>query len=451
MVGKKSIFNKLIGSFIVYAVAFVLTFIVCLLLEGIALGDGNPQNIHPNSIIDDYGRVVNLEYAQRLGGWVEELDETYQVVQTYGEKRTENMSYTEEEILRLTAVYGDTDYIGFYIQPEQSDKRFLCIYHREVMGINTSIIINEIDSYGSPNFFILFFPLLGVEILFISLYLKRKIKTPLDRIVKGMEQLKAGDDSARIDIRTEAEFEKIVDTFNLMAQQLEAEKAEKEVMAHKKNQLLLELSHDIKTPIATIKSYANALEAGLVPKEKVQNYYQTIDRKADRVQKLSDDMFVMLKMDNPGYSLYCERVDMCEYLRQICAEYYDEISDGGFAFAVDIPEEEIFASIDKNLFARVVGNLLSNAQKYNRAGKDISIELVSERGKIVLTVSDDGEEIGEEFAERMFEAFSREDKSRKTDGGTGLGLAISRIIVEKHGGSIRYLRRNDRNLFVVEL
>ncbi|MDE6517665.1 MAG: ATP-binding protein, partial [Acetatifactor sp.] len=69
----------------------------------------------------------------------------------------------------------------------------------------------------------------------------------------------------------------------------------------------------------------------------------------------------------------------------------------------------------------------------------------------LLAVSDDGQEIDRAFAEQMFQAFSRGDLSRKTDGGTGLGLAISRIIVEKHKGTIRYCRRDGKNVFAVEL
>ena len=118
-------------------------------------------------------------------------------------------------------------------------------------------------------------------------------------------------------------------------------------MTQKKNQMLLELSHDIKTPISTIKSCANALEEGLVPIEKVPEYYHIIEAKADRVQALSEDMFVMLKMDNPDYRINPETVNLCEYLRQLCAEYYDEITEAGFEFIIDIPETQINAEITK--------------------------------------------------------------------------------------------------------
>ena len=460
---KKSIFTKLMGSFILYVVILFFTFAVYLLLEAVLIGEGNPANLYPYQIIDENGNVAGIEILEKMGGWVEELEEggregmvsasgtdqggSYHVIRIYGEKKNDSHIYSAQDLLELTAPYGETAYIGFFVQPENSLQKFLCFYDRAVMQVSATVNLNYVEDYGIPDIFILFFPSALLEILLISLYLKRKIKNPLDRIMAGMEDLKSGNTGARIDIKTEAEFEKIVDTFNLMAQQLEDEKAQKELLIRKKNQMLLELSHDIRTPVATIKSYANALEAGLVPEERIESVYRTIDRKADRVEKLSGDMFMMLKMDNPDYELRMETVNLCELLRQLCVEYYDEITEAGFDFVIDIPDMEIPVSADVDLLSRVISNLLSNAFRYNKSGKVIAVSMSGESGKAVLSVSDDGEEVDRAFAGQMFHAFSRGDFSRKTDGGTGLGLAISRIIMEKHGGSIGYCRRDGKNVF----
>ena len=464
---KKSIFTKLMGSFILYVVILFFTFAVYLLLEAVLIGAGNPANLYPYQIIDENGNVAGIEILEKMGGWVEELEEggregmvsasgtdqggSYHVIRIYGEKKNDSHIYSAQDLLELTAPYGETAYIGFFVQPENSLQKFLCFYDRAVMQVSATVNLNYVEDYGIPDIFILFFPSALLEILLISLYLKRKIKNPLDRIMAGMEDLKSGNTGARIDIKTEAEFEKIVDTFNLMAQQLEDEKAQKELLIRKKNQMLLELSHDIRTPVATIKSYANALEAGLVPEERIESVYRTIDRKADRVEKLSGDMFMMLKMDNPDYELRMETVNLCELLRQLCVEYYDEITEAGFDFVIDIPDMEIPVSADVDLLSRVISNLLSNALRYNKSGKVIAVSMSGESGKAVLSVSDDGEEVDRAFAGQMFHAFSRGDFSRKTDGGTGLGLAISRIIMEKHGGSIGYCRRDGKNVFAAML
>ncbi len=455
---KKSIFTKLIGCFVLYVVVMIVTFVICLLLETVLITKGDPTSLYPYGIIDEDGNVAGMEILQKIGGWVEELEDGetggdgfYHVARVYGEKKTGKESYSLQDLLELTAPFEETKYIGFFIQPENSPKKYLCFYDRALMQVSVTMNLNNIGEYDIPDIFPLFFPISILEILLISLYLKRKIKKPLDQIIAGMEDLRSGNSGARIDIKTEAEFDKIVDTFNLMAQQLEDEKAQRESLIRKKNQMLLELSHDIRTPIATIKSYANALEAGLVPQERIGSVYHTIDSKADRVEKLSDDMFMMLKMDNPDYEMHLDTINFCEFLRQLCAEYYGEITEAGFDFGIEIPDGEIRVSADRNLFSRVVANLLTNALKYNKTGKVIAVSLSCECGRAHLVVSDDGQEIDGAFARQMFQAFSRGDSSRKTDGGTGLGLAISRIIVEKHGGSISYCRRDGKNVFAVEL
>ena len=83
---RKSIFTKLIGSFILYAVATVLTFILCLLLSVVFIGEGDLNRVRPDNVIDENGNVINLDIAQKIGGWVEELDSSYNVINIYGEK-----------------------------------------------------------------------------------------------------------------------------------------------------------------------------------------------------------------------------------------------------------------------------------------------------------------------------------------------------------------------------
>lgn len=445
---RKSIFSKLIGSFILFAVAIAVTFALCLLLEMTFIGGGDIGKLTPDAIIDEYGNVMDIETVGMLGGWIEELDENDNILRVYGDKKTAVLHYDTDELLRLTSMYSDYEFVGIYVAPESSERRFLCVYDRKIVQPVMNVILNNIPSQGQPGFLMLFIPLSIAEIVLISLYHRRKIKRPLDSIIAGMESLKSGNSSARIDIRTEAEFEEIVETFNIMADRLEREKTEKERLTQSKNRMLLELSHDIRTPVATIKSCANALEAGLVPEERIQRYYRTIDAKADRVRILSDDMFTMLKMDTPDYTLNLEWTNMCEFLRRLCAEYYDEVTEAGFEFIVDIPENDIFTEIDVKMFPRVVGNLLSNAVRYNDTGSTISARLAADK-MLTIEIADDGQPIA--LAEEVFTAFSRGDKARRTDGGMGLGLAISKLIVEKHGGKLGYFREGKENVFRVKL
>jgi signal transduction histidine kinase len=289
------------------------------------------------------------------------------------------------------------------------------------------------------------------EVLLISLYLKRHIDKPIKQLMSGMDEVSNGERDVVLDYNTDKEFEDIRDKFNRMARKLKESEAEKHQIEQRRNQMLLELAHDIKNPVASIKSSVTALNEGLVSDDKLKDYYRTIDMKAERIRTLTEDMNTSLKLESDSYELVREEKDVCEIVRRICVEFYEDITATGKDFDINIPEEPCMASVDEKLFGRVINNLLANANKYNSSGKLIVLNLSSENSEILIEVMDDGEAIDEEFVPKMFDEFARGDKTRKTDGGTGLGLAISRKIMEKHNGSLKYIRAEEMNCFCVRL
>jgi signal transduction histidine kinase len=282
----------------------------------------------------------------------------------------------------------------------------------------------------------------------MSYYLSSTIKKPLKKMTDGMERVRQGEEGVRLMFDAKAEFAQIKDIFNLMMERLEKEKAEKLCNERKKNQLLLDLSHDIKTPISTIKSYANALQANLVPEEEKEKIYAMIDVKANRVNSLIEDIFLMLKLDRPEYAVEKEKLDLCELLREICTEYYDEITDRGYDFEIRIPEDRVEVNVDAKLFSRVIGNLLTNAMKYNKTGRYIGIACDL---KARIEVLDDGAPIPESLKKSLFDAFVRGDEARTSVGGTGLGLSIAKTIISRHGGRIEYMRKGAYNCFMIQM
>ncbi len=445
---QKSIFSKLMVSFVLYVVLLLLILVGAVLVESLLISRGQ-FDFDPYRIIDENGNVGQVDTLNAIGGWVEELDADNRVIQVYGTKQTNVEQYTWEEILQLTSTEEDGPYIGMYISRNEGEKRFLAIYPTEVMTVNRTIIINGAEENSGIHMLCIILILFGLVTFLMSTYLRRKIKRPLNAIVDGMQQLQSGNDGARINVKTEAEFQQIVDQFNDMAEELEREKKEKDSITKQKNQTILELSHDLKTPVATIKSYANALKDDLVPEEKKRDIYELIDKKADRVKILTEDMFQLLKMDSPDYQVYPERVEMTEFIRRLVAETYDEVTGNGFSYTFDITDTRQYALLDMSLMSRVFFNLVSNAVKYNKTGQEVHVSLEQCKDNICFCVADDGEKISSEFADQLFRPFARGDQARKTDGGTGLGLAIVKLIVEKHGGSISYRREGDRNVFAV--
>ena len=147
-------------------------------------------------------------------------------------------------------------------------------------------------------------------------------------------------------------------------------------------------------------------------------------------------LFEYAKLNSTGFSLDKKQIDLCELLRENAAEMYADAEEKGLEILAEIPEEAIPVMADPVQLSRAVGNLLTNAIRYNEAGTKILVGLSAparETGDICLVIADTGAAIPAEMAEKIFEPFYRGDKARTTDGGSGLGLSIAGTIVRMHG------------------
>lgn len=467
-----SIFSKLIGSYIIFAViAIVIAVVVMLVSFFISLGGAVNPDFPGLTILED-GSIGNLDEVKALGGWVEELNAEYTVLQVYGDKKTGGMQYTLKQLVDETDRMNGLD--DYYLYWQQKDGGYYLMYYpREAFTITYNFEVGHVftsNVSSGAGLIILLFLLL--DLFCVSFYISRKIRRPLNNLISGMKRVEQGEEQVELSMQTEREFLEIQEAFNHMTEQLHAQKAENEKMSKSRQKMLLELSHDIKTPVATIKSYAYALQEGMVPEDELAKYYQTIALKADRVNTMSEDLFTMLKMESADYQLERKPLDIAELTRQICAEFYEEIVEAGFDFEINIPEESVLVNGDEKLLTRVISNLLINAKKYNQTGKQIELvlevgkpEMVShlcgqeaisgisqEEGEIVVVrILDDGMPIEASVRETMFHAFVRGESARSTKGGTGLGLAIAKAVMEKHGGSISYAERDGKNVFELEM
>ena len=328
----------------------------------------------------------------------------------------------ERELLEATALNDDGgDYWVFWESYDGGS--YLFVYPSDAMKLTFNFELEASDMSGAENAMIVVMVLMLIaESVLVSFYIYRKIKKPLKQTVEGMQRVTLGEQRVHLSFRAEGEFTEIQDAFNLMIDRLEAEQSEKEKLQKERHQMRLELSHDLKTPLATIKSSAAALVEGVVAEEEKERYYQTIVAKSDRVNTMADDMFTMLKMESSDYQPRLIRMDFCEFVRQICVEDYEEMEQAEFSVQIGIPEEPVWVLADDKLLARVVANFITNAVKYNKTGKEISV-----------TVKREG------------------DASRSTSGGTGLGLAIAKGIARKHGGDVGYLYEHGKNKFFLRL
>lgn len=217
----------------------------------------------------------------------------------------------------------------------------------------------------------------------------------------------------------------------------EHDRKQREEFTKKRNLLLSDITHDLKTPITTVAGYVQALNDGMVKDpEKQRQYLAAIRQKSLEMSELITLLFNYVKLDSEGFDLQKERVNITEFVLQIAAGAYTDIEKAGMELEVDIPEEAGYAEVDKAQFTRALTNLITNAVKHNNPGTRIKITMKEMLGCWVIRVMDSGEKIDETLVEHLFDPFVMGDESRNSRGGTGLGLSVSKKVIEMHGGKL---------------
>ena len=283
--------------------------------------------------------------------------------------------------------------------------------------------------------FVILLPYLVAALAFGRM-VSKKVEGPIHRLTKGMEQVSEGKLETRLTFETEHEFIQMRNTFNEMAEQMEQNAKDKMEFENRKNTLLSDIAHDLKTPITTISGYATALIDGLVksPEKEVQ-YLEAIKAKSLRMDELIMLLFEYVKLDSVGFALSREKLDLAELLRENIALLYTDFETKKMEINMDIPTEAVNYEVDRIQFSRVIANLLNNAIRYNPEGSLVTIKLfVGDCIKIVI--ADNGAPIGEEIVGHIFEPFVTGDESRNTKSGSGLGLSIAKKVVIMHGGNL---------------
>ena len=199
------------------------------------------------------------------------------------------------------------------------------------------------------------------------------------------------------------------------------------------------VSHELRTPLTTIKNYLETLLNGAQEKPAVRvRFLEVLDKEADRMVRMVKDLLVLSRLDSPDAGLLKEEVEIAALIREVVEQVSLEGASREIRLRTFLPQQKLFAALERNMIVQLLLILLDNALKYTAAGGEVLISAGrNDDGYIYITVKDTGIGIPVDELDRVFERFYRVDKARSRDsGGTGLGLSIARQIAESHGGSI---------------
>lgn len=275
----------------------------------------------------------------------------------------------------------------------------------------------------------------------------------LDHIIGELHYIAQGHLEHRIPFRVNGNQQHVITSVNALVDTITQAMQEERASEKSKDELITNVSHDLRTPLTSIIGYLGLIEDHQYQSEEdIVKYSHIAYDKAKQMKNLVEDLFEYTKVQQHGAPVNLMTVDLGQLLEQVGASFELEADKKGIAINVSCEPTPLSITADPEKLGRLFSNLVANALKYGHGASYIHLTAKQLGEKVVITVADDGEKIPAKSVKHLFERFYRVESSRnKATGGTGLGLAIVQSIVELHHGSVTARSDDQETAFVVTL
>lgn len=295
------------------------------------------------------------------------------------------------------------------------------------------------------------FLVIGFIILFLIFYnlLVKRMLHYLSSVEAAIDAIQREDDEQIVLV---PELKPLEDKLMALRATLKRKEMETAISEQKKNDLVVYLAHDLKTPLTSIIAYLTMLDQRKsMPDEDREKYIHVTFEKASRLRELINEFFEITRFNLQDIVLEKEQLNLSFLLEQLADESYGVLKDKYLTCSVKT-DDDLMVMGDPDKLARVFDNLLRNAIAYSYTDTEIEIEARAKGTDIVITFENQGHEIPEQNLKLIFEKFYRVDNARSSQtGGSGLGLSIAKRIVELHGGIIEATSDWEKTTFTVVL
>lgn len=298
-----------------------------------------------------------------------------------------------------------------------------------------------------------FLGIAGAVIYSIVLYFlvrkyARQIQGQYRRILDAAGHMAKGELQISLDEKDMGIFQPLAAQMNQVQEGFSRAVAEEAKSQNMKTELITNVSHDLKTPLTAIITYIDLLKQEDLTEEQRTEYVGTLERKADRLKVLIEDLFEVSKAASNNLIMNYADVDLGNLIKQVRLENEEKIIDSGLDFRWKLPEEKVILRLDPNRTYRIIDNLIQNILKYAMPHSRVYIDLEKSEAQVQVTFRNISAQEMHFQADEITERFVRGDLSRNTEG-SGLGLAIARSFTELQGGTFRV--EIDGDLFKVLL
>ena len=271
---------------------------------------------------------------------------------------------------------------------------------------------------------------MGIAVIIVTYSSQKLVIKPLEEINNAAKRLAIGDVKKRVEIQQENEIGELANSFNIMAESIEkSDVTRKEFISN--------VSHELRSPITSIKGFVGGILDGVIPKDRENYYLKIVYDEVDRLARLVNDLLDMSAMESGKFKLTISEFDINQAIRLCILNLESKAKDKKLTVKCTLFDERTFVAGDRDRIIQVITNLIENAIKYSYDKGQIEVKAIYKGEKVIVSIFNTGATIKDSDINNIWDRFYKSDKSRTNKISTGLGLPIVRIILSQHNEDIR--------------
>lgn len=422
------------------ALSFVLLVLSAfIMLTHIENTDSSSPTVFASNFVDEIKLVDNKVSISDSGqkalkeknAWLQILDEEAYVVQSFNEPNHAKTHYAPSEFRMqdLSLSYG-SDY--FFDLGRTAEK---INYLIAVPKGNWTQYSVSIDQQMSQKFLFRMLLLAVITFLVMGFIFSQRIAGPVSKMITGIESLADGD--YKIKIKENGLYKNIYSSLNKLAEQLKKSEIEEEKTKKQREKWISNISHDLKTPLSTIKGYSELLsdkdyELSL---DERKEYSEIIHEKSIYMEEMIEELRLNEQLMHRNIHLDKEWVNLTDFIRELIIDILNHPKYKGREIEFYSDNENLDFCLEKSLMKRAIENLIYNALIYNNEQTKIELEITEKDSGILIRIKDDGQGMSKEDLNKIFSRYYRGSNTKDFEG-TGLGMSIAKEVIEAHDGKI---------------
>lgn len=382
--------------------------------------------------------------------WIQILDENGLEVSSYRKPQNVNTKLTPSEIVNAYKYGGSVDGNSevLFGNKKIGNKSYTYLIAFPMKKIRKYTIVVDNSSFMN-SFKSIITKIIVIDLIvaaFLGYIFSRRLTNPIKKMVLGIEEL--ADEKKYEKVAEKGLYKSVFKQMNILSSKLEANEKERIEIQNMRRDWIANISHDIKTPLASIKGYAELMDGSYdLTEDEVKKYAEIIEEKSDYLKNLVEDLNLTMKLEDNKEIMNIKQVNIVSLVRETVIEVLNDPLYKHSNVEMHSVEDDIELELDEKLMKRAISNLVYNSLIHNEKKVDIVIE-IQKSDLVEIIISDNGKGICEEDIGKVFDRYYRGTNTGEAHKGSGLGMAIVKDIVLSHNGQIDLFSKENKGVKV---